>query len=82
MAVRAISGRHGFICVTSRASVEMVQKAVTAGVRALVAVSGPTSLACERAQAWGLTLIGFARESGCAVYTHPQRVTLNGRAVA
>ena len=73
---------QGFFCVTSRASVEMVQKTAMAGVPVLVAVSGPTSLACEVAHEWGVTLIGFARDSGCAVYTHPHRVTLSGRTVA
>jgi FdhD protein len=50
----------GFILVTSRASFEMVQKTVAAGVGALVAVSAPTSLAISEARRLGLTLIGFA----------------------
>jgi len=68
--------RHdGFLIVTSRASYEMAQKAATAGVRMLVAVSAPTALAVRLAQQANLTLVGFARESQQVVYTHPERVT-------
>lgn len=65
----------GFLLVTSRASYEMVQKAATAGVRMLVAVSAPTALAVRLAQEANLTLVGFARETQQVVYTHPERVT-------
>jgi FdhD protein len=65
----------GFLLVTSRASYEMAQKAATAGVRMLVAVSAPTALAVRLAQDANLTLVGFARESQQVVYTHPERVT-------
>jgi FdhD protein len=65
----------GFLLVSSRASYEMVQKAATAGVRMLVAVSAPTALAVRLAQDANLTLVGFARETQQVVYTHPERVT-------
>jgi FdhD protein len=65
----------GFLLVTSRASYEMVQKAATAGVRMLVAVSAPTALAVRLADEANLTLVGFARETQQVVYTHPERVT-------
>jgi FdhD protein len=65
----------GFLMVTSRASYEMVQKAATAGVRMLVAVSAPTALGVRLAAEANLTLVGFARESQQVVYTHPERVT-------
>lgn len=55
-----ISGRGGF---------EIVQKAVAAGVSALVAVSAPTSLAVETARQFGLTLLGFARDGVATVYS-------------
>jgi len=64
----------GFLLVTSRASYEMVQKAATAGVRMLVAVSAPTALAIRLASETGLTLVGFARENQQVVYTHPERL--------
>ena len=66
---------EGFLLVTSRASYEMVQKAATAGVRMLVAVSAPTALAIRLASETGLTLVGFARENQQVVYTHPERLT-------
>jgi len=72
---RGVDRQDGFLIVTSRASYEMVQKAATAGVRMLVAVSAPTALAVRLAQEANLTLVGFARETQQVVYTHPERVT-------
>jgi len=69
-----IPTERGFVLITSRASVEMVQKAATAGVCVLAAVSAPTSLALEIAQRCGLTLIGFARGASFSVYTHQSRI--------
>lgn len=67
---------QGFIVTTSRASVEMVQKTIAAGVKVLVAVSAPTGLAIRVAESYGITLIGFARENRFVVYTHANRVQL------
>ena len=64
----------GFAVITSRMSVEMVQKAATAGIELLVAVSLPTTLAIETAEACGLTLVAGARADGFQAYTHPQRI--------
>jgi FdhD protein len=72
--VQGADRREGLLIVTSRASYEMVQKAATAGVRMLVAVSAPTALAIQLAQRTGLTLVGFARESQQVVYTYPERL--------
>lgn len=55
-----ISGRGGF---------EIVQKAVAAGIGALVAVSAPTSLAVETARKFNLKLLGFAREGVATIYS-------------
>ncbi|MFL6709801.1 MAG: formate dehydrogenase accessory sulfurtransferase FdhD [Massilia sp.] len=60
----------GFALITSRASVEMVQKAATVGIAALVAISAPTALAARAAQACGLTLVAFARGGGFTAYAH------------
>ncbi|ROZ76585.1 formate dehydrogenase accessory sulfurtransferase FdhD [Ramlibacter sp. WS9] len=65
----------GFIAVTSRASFEMVQKAVTAGAPLLAAVSAATSFAAATALDAGLTLVGFARGDDLVIYTHPERIS-------
>ncbi len=76
--VRArVDASQGFALITSRASVEMVQKAATAGIPVLAAVSGPTTLAVATAEHWGVTLVGFARGERFSVYTLPQRLTLS-----
>lgn len=64
----------GFIVTTSRASYEMVQKAVSAGTQMLVAISAPTGLAIRLAEQYGLTLVGFARDNGFVIYAHPENV--------
>ena len=64
----------GFALVTSRASVEMVQKSATAGIAVLAAVSAPTALAVRVADQCGQTLIGFARGAGFSVYAHGRRL--------
>lgn len=60
---------EGFILVTSRASFEMVEKAAIFGAGMLVAISAPTSLAIERANALGLTLVCIARADSATVFT-------------
>lgn len=60
--------------VSSRASFEVTQKAVLAGIGVLVAVSAPSSLAVELAERAGLTLAGFVRGDSMNLYTHPERV--------
>jgi FdhD protein len=66
--------KTGFIITTSRASFEMVQKAASAGIGMLVAVSAPTGLAVRVADQCGLTLVGFARESQYVIYSHTENV--------
>jgi FdhD protein len=56
----AISGRGGF---------EIIQKAIAAGISAVVAVSAPTSLAVETAREFGLTLLGFTRNGTATKYS-------------
>ena len=65
----------GFIMLSSRISIELVQKAAAVGSPMLVAVSAPTSFALRAAEAAGMTLIAVAREDSFEIFTHPQRVT-------
>jgi FdhD protein len=64
----------GFALITSRASVEMVQKSATAGIALLVAVSAPTALAVRTAKSCGQTLVGLARGASFNVYTFSERI--------
>jgi len=69
-----VSAEGGVLLLTSRVSVEMVQKAAAMGVQVLVAVSAPTALAVRTAQAAGMTLVAVAREDAFEVFAHPERI--------
>lgn len=64
----------GFLLITSRVSFEMAQKAIMAGVPALIGMSAPTLAAVELAEQAGMTLLAFARGRNFVCYTHPQHM--------
>ncbi len=72
------SGGHqaasGIVVLTSRISVELVQKAQRMGASVLAAMSAPTALALRLAEEAGITLIAVAREDGFELFTHPGRI--------
>jgi FdhD protein len=61
--------------LSSRISIELVQKAGMIGATVIVGVSAPTALAVRTAESIGLTLVGIARDDGFEVFTHPKRIT-------
>jgi len=74
------SAAGGIVLLSSRLSIELVQKAAMIGAAVLVAVSAPTALAVRTAEAAGLTLVGVARDDGFEIFTHPQRIALPAEA--
>jgi FdhD protein len=64
----------GIVVVTSRLSVELVQKAAMIGAPILVAVSAPTALALRTAETAGITVVAVARSDGFEVFTHEHRI--------
>jgi FdhD protein len=67
---------EGLLLLSSRISVELVQKAAMLGAPVVVAVSAPTALAVRLADEAGITLIGIARDDGFEIFTHPERIAL------
>ncbi|MBB3385814.1 formate dehydrogenase accessory sulfurtransferase FdhD [Rhizobium sp. WW22] len=67
-------GAEGVVAVTSRLSVEMVQKAAILGSSVLVAISAPTALAIRTAEEAGMTLVALVRGDDFEIFTHPHRI--------
>jgi FdhD protein len=75
LAQQGIAASEGMVLLTSRVSVEMVQKTAALGAPVMVAVSAPTALAVRMAEAAGITLAAIARADGFEVFAHPERIT-------
>ena len=71
-----VDASQGAVIITSRVSVEMVQKAAAIGAPLLIAVSAPTALAVRTAEAANITLVGVARGSQWEMYTHACRIRI------
>ncbi|AYD02780.1 formate dehydrogenase accessory sulfurtransferase FdhD [Neorhizobium sp. NCHU2750] len=69
-------GREGIVAVTSRISVEMVQKAAILGSSTLVAISAPTALAIRTAEEAGMTLVALTRGEDFEIFSGYQRISL------
>jgi FdhD protein len=76
LAAADMSGRLGAVVLTSRISVEMVQKAAAIGAGIVVAISAPTALAIRTAETSGITLVGIARGREFEIFSHPAGVAL------
>ena len=72
--LKGIDPGTGIVLLSSRLSVEMVQKAAMIGAPFVVAVSAPTALALRTAANAGITLVGIAREDGYEVFTRLDRI--------
>jgi FdhD protein len=75
LARASIVASEGIILLTSRVSVEMVQKSAAIGAPVMVSVSAPTALAVRMAELAGITLAAIARADGFEVFTHPRRIS-------
>jgi len=76
LAAAKAGANRGAVILTSRISVEMVQKAAHIGAGIIVAVSAPTALAVRTADACGMTLVGIARGREFEIFTHPAAIAL------
>ena len=76
LACSGTSARNGAVLLTSRVSVEMVQKAAALGAPILAAVSAPTALALRVAEEAGITLVAVVRDDGFEIFTHADRIAL------
>jgi len=82
LARSTVKACDGIVLLTSRVSVEMVQKAARMGVPVLAAISAPTALAVRVAQGCGITLVAVARGDSFEVFTHPHRISRRDEKVA
>jgi FdhD protein len=82
LAIAGMSAEAGVVVLTSRLSIELVQKAARMGACVIVGVSAPTALAVRAAAEAGITLVGVAREDGFEVFCGPKRLRKEGQGSA
>lgn len=68
------SAAAGIVVLSSRISIELVQKVAMIGAGVVVGISAPTALAVRTAELAGITLIGVARDDGFDIFTHPEAI--------
>ena len=73
-AQRGLAAEAGALLLTSRVSLDLIQKAACFGAGILAAISVPTARAVREAHEAGITLIAVARDDGFEIFTHPARV--------
>jgi len=78
LARAGMDGSQGAVLVTSRVSVEMVQKTATIGSPIVLAISAPTALAVRTAEKANITLVAVVRDEDHEIFSHPRRIT-NGK---
>jgi FdhD protein len=72
----------GAVLMTSRISIELIQKTAMLGAPILAAISVPTARAVREAEAAGITLIAVARDDGFEIFTHPERILMDSKTPA
>jgi FdhD protein len=72
--LEAISTRNTALLTTGRISSEMLRKGALMGCPMIASRTSPTSLAVELAEAWNITLVGYARHGKLRVYCNPERL--------
>ncbi|HEY8262219.1 MAG TPA: formate dehydrogenase accessory sulfurtransferase FdhD [Methylosinus sp.] len=74
LARQGVIAAQGVVLMTSRISVELVQKAARIGAPIIAAVSAPTALAVRTAEKCGMTLVAVVRGRDFEIFTHPERI--------
>lgn len=74
LARQGLAASQGVVLMTSRVSVELVQKAARIGAPIIAAVSAPTALAVRSAEKCGMTLVAVMRGRDFEIFTHPGRI--------
>ena len=74
--LREIPMENGILVFSGRVPAEIMNKVAAMGCTVLIAKSAPTNYSCDLAQKLGITLIGFARDTGFNIYSHPEIIIL------